>query len=244
MLEIGCGPGAAAREIARRVDPGRVLGIDRSPTAIAQATAAGRAEVAAGLLEFRCTAAEDLVLAPGEAPYDLALAIRVGALDGRHPEAGRAALPRIAAALKPGGRLSSTAATRCASWIPMTFPLVARCRETCRVGLAIAGALATRPTDLRHRRDPDRRCLVATPAPGAKVSARLGGREAASAGGRPQRRPTADARSRRCGAVGAPRPCATSRRPETRLDATVQPSPELQTRVSGTRVHTCSETAT
>ena len=105
VLEIGCGPGAAAREIARRVDPGRVLGIDRSPTAIAQATAAGRAEVAAGLLEFRCTAAEDLVLAPGEAPYDLALALRVGALDGRHPEAGRAALPRIAAALKPGGRL-------------------------------------------------------------------------------------------------------------------------------------------
>ena len=103
VLEIGCGPGAAAREIARRVDPGRVLGIDRSPTAIAQATAAGRAEVAAGLLEFRCTAAEDLVLAPGEVPYDLAL--RVGALDGRHPEAGRAALPRIAAALKPGGRL-------------------------------------------------------------------------------------------------------------------------------------------
>ncbi len=155
VLEIGCGPGAAAREIARRVDPGRVLGIDRSPTAMAQATAAGRAEVAAGLLEFRCTAAEDLVLAPGEAPYDLALAIRVGALDGRHPEAGRAALPRIAAALKPGGRLYIDGGDPLRELDPMTFPLVARCRETCRFGLAIAGALASENlTDPRHRRDP------------------------------------------------------------------------------------------
>ena len=62
-------------------------------------------EIAAGLLSLREVAVEDFTLAPGEAPYDLALAVRVGALDGRHPEAGRRALPRIAAALAPGGRL-------------------------------------------------------------------------------------------------------------------------------------------
>ena len=37
VLEIGCGPGAAAREVAARIGSGYVLGIDRSPRAIAQA---------------------------------------------------------------------------------------------------------------------------------------------------------------------------------------------------------------
>lgn len=106
VLEIGCGPGALAREIARRVgDGGHVLAIDRSPRAIAQAVAASRSEIASGLLSFRQASAEALALEAGDAPYDIAVAIRVGALDGRHPEAGRAALPRIRAALAPGGRL-------------------------------------------------------------------------------------------------------------------------------------------
>lgn len=105
VLEIGCGPGAAARAIAGRIGNGHVLAIDRSARAIALARAASRAEIAAGRVSLRCVAAEDLELAPGEAPYDIALAIRVGALDGRHPEAGRRARRRISAALTPGGRL-------------------------------------------------------------------------------------------------------------------------------------------
>lgn len=106
VLEIGCGPGVAAREVARIVGPtGFVLGIDRSATAIAQATRGSASEIAAGVLAFRTVAAEDFVLAPGEAPFDLAFALRVGALDGRHPTAGALALPRIAAALVAGGQL-------------------------------------------------------------------------------------------------------------------------------------------
>ncbi|WLR92989.1 SAM-dependent methyltransferase [Shinella zoogloeoides] len=105
ILEIGCGPGAMAREIARRIGDGHVLAIDRSDTAIRQAIAGSAAEIAAGRLAFRCTAAEDFTLEPGEAPYDLAVAIRVGALDGRHPEAGRKARACIAGALVPGGLL-------------------------------------------------------------------------------------------------------------------------------------------
>lgn len=38
-------------------------------------------------------------------PFDIAFAIRVGALDGRHPAAGCLARARIAAALPPTGRL-------------------------------------------------------------------------------------------------------------------------------------------
>lgn len=105
VLEIGCGPGAAAREIARRVGNGHVLAIDRSATAITQAKAAARAEIKSGRLTFRRAVAEDFELEPGEALYDIAFAVRVGALDGRYPEAGRQVLQRIAAALTARGRL-------------------------------------------------------------------------------------------------------------------------------------------
>jgi hypothetical protein len=43
-------------------------------------------------------------LEPGEAPYDIVLAIRVGALDGRHPEVEREARRRITTALTSSGR--------------------------------------------------------------------------------------------------------------------------------------------
>jgi len=105
VLEIGCGPGAAAREVARRIGHGHILAIDRSARAIAQARASSQAEIAAGRMSLRQVAAEELELEPGEAPYDLAFAVRVGALDGRHPEAGAKARRRIAAALTKQGRL-------------------------------------------------------------------------------------------------------------------------------------------
>jgi cyclopropane fatty-acyl-phospholipid synthase-like methyltransferase len=105
VLEIGCGPGATAREIARRIGDGRVLAIDRSASAIAQARRASQAEITSGRLSFRHAAIENFELRPGEAPYDIALAIRVGALDGRHPEQEHEARRRIAAALSSGGRL-------------------------------------------------------------------------------------------------------------------------------------------
>jgi cyclopropane fatty-acyl-phospholipid synthase-like methyltransferase len=105
VLEIGCGPGGMARELAARIGDGYVLAIDRSATAIRQAIAGSAAELAAGRLGLRQVAVEDFELAPGEAPFDLAVAVRVGALDGRHPRAGEQAHRRIAAALTPGARL-------------------------------------------------------------------------------------------------------------------------------------------
>ena len=105
ILEIGCGPGAMAREIATRIGNGHVLGIDRSAKAIAQAETGSADAIAIGRLQFRLSSAEAFVLAPGESPYDLAVAIRVGALDGRYPEAGAIARAAIKAALVPGGRL-------------------------------------------------------------------------------------------------------------------------------------------
>jgi SAM-dependent methyltransferase len=105
VLEVGCGPGAAAREVARRIGHGHVHGIDRSDRAIAQALAGSQAEIASGVLSFACVAAEDFTLAEGEPLFDLAFAVRVGALDGRHPEAGRRARRRIAQVLTADGCL-------------------------------------------------------------------------------------------------------------------------------------------
>ena len=105
VLEIGCGPGAAAREVVRRLGDGHVLAIDRSARACALAAQACREELESGRLSLRRIAVEDLVLEPGEPLYDLAFGVRVGALDGRHPRAGERALRRITTALTPAGRL-------------------------------------------------------------------------------------------------------------------------------------------
>jgi SAM-dependent methyltransferase len=105
VLEIGCGTGAAAREVARRVGHGRVHAVDRSAKAIATAVSGSRTEIEAGRLSFQQIAIEEFELPEGEARFDLAFACRVGALDGRHPEAGQRARLRIAEALTPTGRL-------------------------------------------------------------------------------------------------------------------------------------------
>lgn len=105
ILEIGCGTGVAARAVANRIGDGFVLAIDRSEKAIRLASTGSADEMAAGRLDFRHVAIEDFALNSGDALFDIAFAMRVGALDGRHPEAGRVALTRIKAALKPSGRL-------------------------------------------------------------------------------------------------------------------------------------------
>ncbi|WP_250003906.1 class I SAM-dependent methyltransferase [Actinoplanes sp. M2I2] len=105
VLEIGCGPGVAARLVAARLDSGHILAIDRSAAAVAQARAGSAEEIAAGRLIVRQMAAEELVLSLGEDPYDLVFAVRVGALDGRHPALGERIMARLTDATRPGARL-------------------------------------------------------------------------------------------------------------------------------------------
>jgi cyclopropane fatty-acyl-phospholipid synthase-like methyltransferase len=105
VLEVGCGPGALARAMAAQIGEGHVLAIDRSAKTIAQAKARSRTEMDANRLSFRQVGAEEFELCNGEAPYDVAVAVRVGVLDGRHPKAGEIARKKIAAALTPKGRL-------------------------------------------------------------------------------------------------------------------------------------------
>lgn len=103
VLEIGCGPGAAARAIAQRIGDGHILAIDRSARAIQQAHASSQEEIASGRLSLRQVAIEDFELEPGERPFDIVFAVRVGALDGRHPRLEQRAHRQIAKALAPDG---------------------------------------------------------------------------------------------------------------------------------------------
>jgi cyclopropane fatty-acyl-phospholipid synthase-like methyltransferase len=105
LLEIGCGPGAAARAVAAQLVTGHILAIDRSAKAISQARHNAASEIASGRMSVRQVAIEDFTLLRDEEPFDVVFAIRVGALDGRHPEAGEQAMRRIAAATMPGARL-------------------------------------------------------------------------------------------------------------------------------------------
>lgn len=105
VLEIGCGTGVAAREIARRLETGQVLAIDRSLKAIQQAIKSSQAEIASGKLRYVHTAVENFQLPNDERLYDLAFAVRVGSLDGRHPDKVVAAFKNITRALTKKGRL-------------------------------------------------------------------------------------------------------------------------------------------
>jgi SAM-dependent methyltransferase len=105
VIEIGGAPGAAARALVPRLGEGHLLVVDRSARGIALTERNLAAEIEAGLVSVRQVAVEDFVLDRDEQPYDLASAVRVGAFDGRHPQAGERARARIARALVPGGRL-------------------------------------------------------------------------------------------------------------------------------------------
>ncbi len=105
ILEIGCGTGVAAREIANRISNGKILAIDRSFKSIQQAIKNSQSEINSGRLQFLQAKIEGFELPKDEQPFDFAFAIRVGALDGRHPELEQQALAKISRALKPNGKL-------------------------------------------------------------------------------------------------------------------------------------------
>lgn len=72
---------------------------------IEQANKSSQKEINSGRLSFQQIAIEDYELDEGEKKFDLIFAIRVGALDGRHPDIGKLALRNIGKALKRGGHL-------------------------------------------------------------------------------------------------------------------------------------------
>lgn len=103
ILEIGCGRGVAAELICDKLRTGRLIGLDRSATAIAAAQARNQATVAAGTARFLTTPLADVdpgQLGPGR--FDKVLAVNVNLFwtgPARHE------LRLIADLLRPAGIL-------------------------------------------------------------------------------------------------------------------------------------------
>jgi SAM-dependent methyltransferase len=94
----GAAPGVAAGLVCRRLTTGRLLAVDRSPLAVARATARNAGYVADGVLEVRrCTPAELRV-----SGLDRAFSVDVDVFWAGRAEPELTALHR---ALRPGGRL-------------------------------------------------------------------------------------------------------------------------------------------
>lgn len=99
VVDIGCGGGATSRAIAEAVAPGgEVLGLDISPSLVAEAT---RRAVASGLDNVRFRAGDAATVQLAEAPFDR-LVSRFGVMFFADPVAAFTNLGRL---LRPGGRV-------------------------------------------------------------------------------------------------------------------------------------------
>src|SRR5690606_1495605 len=126
---------------------------DRSAAGIRRTEARCRDEIAAGLVSTLCAPVEGFGLPDGMPPIDLALACRVGALDGRHPALYAPALRNLRRAVVPGGSL----------WVDTGCPRtrvrlddgqgVDGCRRGRPRGASACGCLAVRSA-LEARRPP------------------------------------------------------------------------------------------
>jgi len=98
LLDVGCGPGTITLDLAARVAPGHVLGIDRSDDVIAQAQA--RVDDGPGNVEFATGDVYALELA--DASFDVVHAHQVL----QHLVDPVAALRELHRVLRPGGLLA------------------------------------------------------------------------------------------------------------------------------------------
>lgn len=101
VLEVGCGPGAAAELVCPALTGGgRMLAVDRSAAAVRRTSERNAAHVDAGVLEVRESSLAGLVLPAGSA--DVAFTVNVNLFWTRDPGPELAVLR---AALTPGGTL-------------------------------------------------------------------------------------------------------------------------------------------
>lgn len=137
ILEIGCGRGVAADLICQRLVAGQLVGLDRSATAIAAATARNAGAMTAGTAAFVTGSLEDVD--QGKlGRYDKVLAVNVNLFWVRPADRE---LRLIAGLLRPGGQLHLC-------YDPPGVDQLARLEGTVTDHLQRAGyrcAVATRP---------------------------------------------------------------------------------------------------
>ena len=99
VVDVGCGTGGPTVAAARRVPPGRVIGVDYSAPAIATA----RARVPGDLTNVAYVVADAETHRPATAPVDVVIS-RFGLMFFQRPVS---AFANIASWLRPGGRLAA-----------------------------------------------------------------------------------------------------------------------------------------
>jgi ubiquinone/menaquinone biosynthesis C-methylase UbiE len=113
LLDVGCGPGSITLDLARRVAPGRVVGIDSAPAVIDDASAAARA-AGADNVTFRCEDAYEMDME--DASFDVVHAHQVL----QHLRRPVEALVEMRRVLRPNGVLAVRDSDYAAfAWAPL-----------------------------------------------------------------------------------------------------------------------------
>jgi ubiquinone/menaquinone biosynthesis C-methylase UbiE len=124
LLDVGCGPGTITVDLARRVAPGRVVGIDRSAEVIAQARAQAEREGVPVELAVGDVYALDFA----DASFDIVHAHQVL----QHLTDPVAALRAMRRVTRPGGTVAARDSDySCFAWAPLD-PLLERWQELYR----------------------------------------------------------------------------------------------------------------
>jgi ubiquinone/menaquinone biosynthesis C-methylase UbiE len=122
LLDVGCGPGTITLDLAGRVAPGAVLGIDRADAVIAQAAAHSQER---GVGNVRFSTGDVYALDLADDSYDVAHAHQVL----QHLQDPVAALRELRRVLRPGGTLAVRDSDYAAfAWAPLD-PLLDRWNE-------------------------------------------------------------------------------------------------------------------
>jgi len=139
LLDVGCGPGTLTVDLARRVAPGRVLGVDRAPEVVEEA----RRHAADAGVPVSLAVADVYALEIPDACFDVVHAHQVL----QHLTDPVAALREMRRVAKPGGLVAVRDSDySCFSWAPLD-PLLARWLETYR---AVARRNRAEPDAGRH----------------------------------------------------------------------------------------------
>jgi 2-polyprenyl-3-methyl-5-hydroxy-6-metoxy-1,4-benzoquinol methylase len=99
VLDVGCGPGTITVDLARRVAPGRVVGLDRDADVVAGAQAGAEA---AGVTNLSFSVGDIYALEAPDASYDVVHAHQVL----QHLTDPVAALRELARVTRPGGLIA------------------------------------------------------------------------------------------------------------------------------------------
>src|SRR5262249_7814198 len=124
VLDVGCGPGTITVDLARRVAPGRVVGVDRAPGVVAQASTNACAQGVS--VEWRVGDAYALPFA--DASFDVVHAHQVL----QHLSEPVRALAEMRRVLRPDGVLAARDGDyACFAWAPQD-PILSRWLELYR----------------------------------------------------------------------------------------------------------------